>query len=299
MQKAPLIAWILLIVLAIIWGSSFILIKKGLIGLSPEEVGSLRILSAALILSPFGIARIRSTENSKILYLLGAGLLGSLLPAFLFAIAQTKLESAVTGVLNGLVPIFTILIGLFLFGQKQTPKVWIGVFVGFIGTFILVTAGSSGFSGFNGYALLVILASFCYASNLNLIKMHLSQIPALSVTSISLLLVGPIAAIHLFFFTEFSSTILYDKEVQQSAFYIVLLGILGTAIALIIFNRILQMTSALFTSSVTYIIPAIAIFWGLLDNEIITFTHYIGMAAVGAGVYIANSNRAAFKTQEK
>lgn len=296
MQKTPLVAWGLLILLAFIWGSSFILIKKGLIGLDPDEVGSLRIVAASLFLLPPAIRRFKYAERSKLIYFISVGLLGSLVPAFLFAIAQTQLESAITGVLNGLVPIFTILIALFFFRQKQTSKVYLGVLIGFIGTAILITAGKgNSFTGINSYALLVVLATVCYASNLNLIKQKLNDVHAVTVTSVSLILVGPLAAIYLFGFTDFWPKLMNVDGTSLATFYVCLLGIMGTSIALIIFNRILQMTDALFASSVTYIIPVFAVGWGVIDGEQLYLLHYVGMLAVGLGVYIANRNRAAYK----
>lgn len=296
MQKTPALAWVLLIGLAFIWGSSFILIKKGLVGLTPQEVGSLRIVAASLFLLPSAIKRIKYAEKKKLHFFLSVGLLGSLVPSFLFAVAQTQLESAITGVLNGLVPIFTILIGLIFLGQKQTPKVYLGVLIGFIGTAILITAGKgNAFSAVNAYAFLVVLATICYASNLNLIKLKLNEINAVTVTSVSLLLVGPLAIVYLFGFTDFWPKLMTVEGTGLATFYISLLGVMGTAIALIIFNKVLQMTDALFASSVTYIIPVFAVIWGVIDGEKLYLFHYVGMAAVGLGVYIANRNRAAHK----
>lgn len=300
MQKSPLLAWVLLFTLAFIWGSSFILIKKGLIGLEPQEVGSLRIVAASLFLLPSAIKRFRWVEKSRIIYLMSAGFLGSLIPAFLFAIAQTQLESAITGVLNGLVPIFTILIALFVFKQKQLKAVYVGVLIGFIGTAILITAGEgNSLNGINAYALLVVLATICYASNLNLIKQKLNDLHAVTVTSVSLILVGPIAAIYLFGFTDFWPKLMSVEGTGLATFYICVLGVVGTAIALIIFNKILQMKDPLFASSVTYIIPVFAVMWGVIDGERLYLMHYVGMIAVGIGVYIANSNRAAYRKAGK
>ncbi|MEO9872908.1 DMT family transporter [Ekhidna sp.] len=294
MQKSPLLAWILLFILAFIWGSSFILIKKGLLGLAPQEVGSLRIVAASLFLLPSALKRFKTVDSKKIVFLFIAGLLGSLIPAFLFAIAQTRLESAITGVLNGLVPLFTILIALFAFRQKQTKKVYLGVLIGFIGTAILISAGKgNSLTGINAYALLVVLATLCYASNLNLIKQKLNEIHAVTVTSVSLLLVGPFASIYLFGFTDFWYKVTNVDGTGMATFYICLLGVFGTAIALIIFNKILQMKDALFASSVTYIIPVFAVIWGVVDGENLYALHYVGMVAVGIGVYIANTHKKA------
>lgn len=292
MQKSPLLAWVLLLVLAFIWGSSFILIKKGLVGLEPGEVGSLRIVAASVFLLPFALRRLKSVDRKKLPYYTSVGLLGSLVPAFLFAVAQTRLESAITGVLNGLVPLFTILIALVIFKQRQTKAVYLGVVIGFVGTAVLITAGKgSSFGNMNSYAFLVVMATICYASNLNLIKQKLNDVHAVTVTSVSLLLVGPLATIYLFGFTDFWSKLMTVEGTGIATFYICLLGILGTAIALIIFNKVLQMKDALFASSVTYIIPVFAVMWGVIDGEKLYLLHYVGMAAVGIGVYIANTNR--------
>lgn len=296
MKNRRLLAWVLLITLALIWGSSFILIKRGLVGLTSFELGTLRIVSAFLFLLPFAIKRIRQADKTVLPFLISVGLLGSLVPSILFGIAQTRLESSVTGVINALTPIFTILVGLFIYNQKQTSKVFFGILVGFVGTAILITAGQSQlFAGFNAFALLVVLATLCYGLNLNLIKYHLGQLHPLTVTSLSLLIVGPFATIYLLGFTEFIPKILTNESAQISSLYVCVLGVMGTAIALIIFNKILQITDALFASSVTYLIPIIAVIWGVIDGEQLYVMHYVGMIAIGIGVYIANNNRAAYK----
>ena len=296
MQKNRALAWVLLFVLALIWGSSFILIKKGLVGLSPYELGSLRIVAAALFLLPSAIKRFSSVDRKSYPFLISVGLLGSLVPSFLFGIAQTRIESSITGVINGLTPIFTILVGLFIYKVKQEPKVFLGILVGFIGTAVLISAGKGmALSGINVYALLIVLATICYGTNLNFVKFHLGHLHPITVTSVSLIFVGPAAAIHLFGFTDFLPKLLSVEGVVLPTFYVAILGIFGTAIALIIFNKVLQITDALFASSVTYLIPIVAVIWGVLDGESLYFMHYIGMFAVGIGVYIANSNRAAYK----
>ena len=164
-----------------------------------------------------------------------------------------------------------------------------------MGSFFLIFAGETiSFSGFNSYGLLVVLATVCYATNLNLIKEKLNHLHPITVTSLSLLIVGVVATVFLFGFTDFASK-LPDSSNWWPIGYILILGVLGTAIALIMFNKILQLTNAVFTSSVTYIIPIIAVIWGVIDGEKLYVSHYIGMLAVGIGVYIANSNRAAYK----
>lgn len=291
-QTPSLKAWGLLIMLSLIWGSSFILIKKGLLGLTSFEVGSLRILSASLVMVPFVIRGFRQVERHQIKYLLSVGLLGSFVPAFLFAIAQTRLESSITGVLNAMTPIFTMLVGLVVYRQKQSPRVFLGVVVGFVGAAVLVMSGSGGdISNFNFYALFVVLATILYAFNANIIKYHLQGLRSLTITSISLALVGPAAAVHLFFFSDFPVRFITDEAVMLAGIHIIVLGVVGTAIALIIFNKLVNLTDPVFTSSVTYIIPIVAVSWGLLDGEVLLMSDVVGIMAIFTGVYIANSFR--------
>jgi drug/metabolite transporter (DMT)-like permease len=290
-QKPPLRAWILLIILALIWGSSFILIKRGLVGLTPQMVGSLRIVAASLFLLPFAIHRLSRVSRSHWKYLASIGFLGSLIPSFLFAIAQTQLDSAVTGVLNALTPIFTVLVGLIVYKQRQKANIFVGISIGFIGAVILSLAGASGALSFNLFVFFVVAATLCYGLNLNIIKYHLGNLQALTVTSISLMLTGPVALIHLAVFTDFFPRVLAEPAVQLAAGYIALLGVMGTAIALIIFNKVVQITEPVFASSVTYIIPIVAVVWGVLDNETLQVMHFVGMATILVGVYITNRIR--------
>jgi len=291
-QENPLKAWGLLITLSLIWGSSFILIKKGLLGLTPVEVGALRILAASVFLIPVVIKNYRKVRQENIKYLVSVGLVGSFIPAFLFAIAQTRLESSITGVLNAMTPIFTVLVGLILYKQKQSSRVYVGVLGGFFGATILITAGSGGdLSGMNFYALFVILATIMYALNLNIIKYHLQGLNAMTITSISLAFVGPLALIVLFGFTDFAHKLASVEGTMSAAGYILVLGVVGTAIALIIFNNLVSITDPVFTSSVTYIIPIIAVIWGVLDGEVLLLSHLVGVLIILAGVYIANSSK--------
>ncbi len=290
-QKPSLKAWILLIILSLIWGSSFILIKRGLLALDYQEVGALRIFSAFLVMLPIAINRIGRVKRGQIKYLLSIGFLGSLIPAFLFAIAQTQLKSSITGVLNALTPISTMLVGYLIYQQKQSPRVFIGVAIGFIGTTVLILTNADGGLGrLNFYTFSVILATVMYALNLNIIKYHLSQLDSLTITSISLLFVGPIAGIHLLVFTDFLSHF-SDGAVLISSGYIVILGVVGTATALIIFNNLVRLTDPVFTSSVTYILPIVAVLWGFGDGESLSWLHALGIFGILLGVYVTNAIR--------
>ncbi len=293
MEKSPsVLAWSMLILLSLIWGSSFILIKRGLEVFSPIELGSLRIASASLFLAPIAISRFYRIKRNHLALLFIIGLMGSLLPAFFFAIAQTRLNSSLTGVLNALTPLFVLMMGIFFFKQKYVPGKLVGMIIGFAGTVALILSGSSGqFSNFNYYALFVVLATIFYGVNLNVIKYYLADLKALTITSVSLLFMGPLAGMVLFGFTPFMDTMQYTEGAWLAFGYVMTLGVVGTALALIIFNNLVQMTTPVFTSSVTYIIPIVAVIWGVVDGEELYLVHYISMAAILAGVYLVNRKR--------
>ncbi|MGM0906140.1 MAG: DMT family transporter [Pseudomonadota bacterium] len=283
----PLSAWLLLGLLALIWGSSFLLIKKGLLAFGPMEVGALRISSAGIVLAPFIARRLNKITRKHWLKLASVGLVGSLIPAFMFAIAQTQLASGVTGVLNALTPIATLVIGSLFFHQKARVAQVIGVGIGLFGTLLLVTASANGSWDFNLYALLVMAATVCYGLNLNLIKHKISDLSPLTITGISLLMAAVPATVYLFAGTEFIAQV-QQPDAMLSLFSVLALGIAGTAGALVIFNHVVQLTNTVFTSSVTYLIPVVAVLLGVLDGEAFWLQQGIGMLAILVGVWFAN-----------
>lgn len=292
MKNTKVLAWSILIILALVWGTSFILIKKGLVVYSAGEVGALRILAACIFLLPVSLPKLRKLSSKHLKLLFGIGLLGSFIPAFLFAIGQTRLDSGITGVLNGLVPIFVLLVGALFFKQKFEKAKYLGIFLAFVGTAVLLTAGSEGgLSGFNYYAIFIVLATMCYGTNLNLIKYYLADLNAVVITGVSILLVGPLAAIYLFVGTDFTEKLVSAPGAYEALGYISLLGVMSTSIALILFNRLVQITTPIFSSMVTYLIPIVAIAWGLLDGETLVAGQFIGMGAVLIGVFITNRKK--------
>ncbi len=294
-SDSNLVNWVFLIVLALIWGSSFILIKRGLEVFSPGEVGAYRIVAAATFLLPLSLPRIKNLNRKQIQNLLLVGLVGSFIPAFLFAKAQTQLSSSLTGVLNALTPLFVVLIGALFFSSKITLRNGIGLGIAFIGVVILVTvkegADFGTFSAINAYAFFVILACICYGFNLNLIKFRFEKLKPIEITAISLLVVLPMALVYLMAGTDFSYKVTQVDGALEALGYLTLLGVFGTAIALILFNIMVKKVTAVFASSVTYFIPIVAIFWGVLDGEVLLLGHYIGIAAVILGVWFGNRKR--------
>lgn len=279
----------LLILLALIWGTSFILMKRGLLVFSPGEVGAIRVVAAALFLMPIALSHLKHINKTHYGKLLASGLMGIFFPAFLFPLAQTRLESSVTGIMNSLVPIFTLLIGIFFFAQPFKSRSLLGIVIGLAGTVVLVFAKSEGHIGnINAYALFVILACIFYGTNLNYIKYKITDLKALTITSISILLISPLALLYLLGFTTFTQKVSVSPGGWQALSYIILLGIMSTSVATLIFNSLVKISSPLFTSSVTYLIPIVAVMWGLLDGEHLVTWHFIGMIAIIGGVYLAN-----------
>ncbi|EIA09341.1 permease of the drug/metabolite transporter (DMT) superfamily [Flavobacterium frigoris PS1] len=273
-------------VLALVWGSSFILIKKGLIGLSALQVGSLRIIFAAVFLLLIGFKSLPKIPKQKWKYIAMTSMFGTFVPAFLFALAQTEIDSSVSSILNSLTPLNTLILGSLVFGVSfQKRQVW-GVFIGLVGSLLLVFNGAINHPDQNYYyAILVIIASICYAVNVNLIKRFLSDLSPLSITTGNFAVLLLPASLILFF-TGFSEAI-HLESVQHAVLFIVILGVVGTGIANILFFKLIQISSPVFATSVTYLIPVVAFFWGLLDNEMLTPVQFLGAFIILIGVYLS------------
>lgn len=279
----------LLIILALIWGTSFILIKQGLKVFAPDEVGALRVTAAAIFLLPAALVRFKELTREHFWKLLLSGLMGIFIPAFLFATAQTNMDSSVAGIMNTLTPIFTLLIGAFIFNQKFKNIAVVGIVLGFLGGVVLMFARTGGEIGsLNLYALLIVMACIFYGVNLNFIKYKITDLKALTITSGSLLMIGPLAIVYLFGFSDFTIKLQTVEGAWKACGFIVLLGVMSTAIATFLFNRLVKISTPIFASSVTYIMPIVAVGWGLLDGETLGLGHFIGMTAITVGVYLAN-----------
>lgn len=286
-MKATQTKWLILIVLALIWGSSFILIKKGLVSLSPFQLGSLRIVFCALFLLVIGFRSLTDIPLHKWKFIALTSLFGTFIPAYLFAIAQTQISSSVSSILNSLTPLNTLILGAVIFGLDFKRTQVIGVIIGFAGTMLLILNGAAHHPNQNyWYTILVLIASMCYATNVNLIKRYLSDLKPLTITTGNfLVMLFPALGILL-------TTDILDKvhlgDVQEAMIYIAVLGIIGTGIANVLFYKLIQISSPVFATSVTYLIPVVAFFWGLLDNEMLTPVQFIGAFVVLVGVYLSS-----------
>ena len=285
-MESKQLKWAYLTVLALVWGSSFILIKKGLIGLSALQLGSLRILFAALFLVVIGFKSLSKIPKYKWKYIALTSMFGTFIPAYLFAIAQTQIDSSVSSILNSLTPLNTLILGALVFGLQFKRNQIIGILIGLAGSALLILNGAIHHPEQNYYyAILVLIASVCYAVNVNLIKKYLHDLSPLSITTGNFMVLL-LPAFSVLFFTDFFDVV-QQEQVRQSVLYIVVLGVVGTGIANILFFKLIQISSPVFATSVTYLIPVVAFCWGLLDNEMLTPVQLVGAFIVLIGVYLS------------
>ena len=281
--------WLYLVILSLVWGSSYILIKKTLIGLTPLQLGSLRIIFTTIILLFIGFSSLKKIPKNKWKWIFLTGYIGSFFPSFLFAFAQTEIDSGVAAILNSLTPLATLIIGLGFFKFIIDSKQIVGVIIGLIGSFLLIYEGSTINPDQNLLLVaFIIAASICYAASVNILKAHLQEVPAISIALGNFLCILPPALIILFSSGFLNINFAESPEVQNSLFYILILAIFGSAFAKVLFNRFIQIASPVFASSVTYTLPIVAIMWGYLDGESINNRQLLATAIILVGVYLAN-----------
>ena len=280
--------WFYLIALSLIWGSSFILIKKALVGLEASQLGSLRIIFSSIFIFLIAWRNIFSIKKIEWKWITISAFLGSFFPAFLFAFAEKEIDSSVASIINSIVPLNTLILGMIIFKIESTKRQIIGVLVGFFGTYLLISSGLKLNPDQNyNYAGLVILCSFLYALNVNIIKKYLQHLSALTIT------VGHFTAIILpailvFLFSDFEFSSLEKDEVKTSIFYVFILALFGTALAKIIFNKLIKISSPVFASSVTYSMLIVSIFWGIVDGEKFSIYQLIATIIIVFGVILTN-----------
>lgn len=289
MQLIPQNKWLYLFLLSIIWGSSYILIKRGLVGLTPIQLGSMRIIFSTIFLLMMGYKSLKGLSKNEWKWLAITGFLGTFFPSFFFAFAQQYIDSAVAAIMNSLTPIFTLLVGVAFFTTKILARQYVGVLLGFVGSVGLIWGGAQINSNQPiGYVLLIICASMCYAVNIYFLKHKLANVSPMAMTLGNFIAILPPALVLLIFSDFFSIRQLQTPEVLKSLGFIALLAFFGTAIAKVMFNRFIKIASAVFASSVTYTLPVVALFWGTLDGEDINNFQLLATAIILIGVSLAH-----------
>lgn len=279
------LSWLLFVVLAVIWGSSFILMKKSAEQLTGTQIGGVRIFSAAAVFLPFALLYVRKIPRNKLALVAVTGMLGNLFPAFLFGVAiQHETESSLAGILNSLTPLFVILIGVLFFKKTVAARKVTGVVIGFAGLALLSLAkGPVSLNGL-GYMLLILLATVLYGLNVNVITTHLKGIDPFQMAAVSIASLLLPTAVYLWF----DPVPLATSPQRTSVYAAVLLGILGSSVATTLYYVLIKKSGGLFASLVTYAIPLVAIFWGVLDGESISAVQVGCLGIILGGVYLAN-----------
>lgn len=283
--------WFLLIVIALTWGSSFILIKKSLLVFNPYQIGAFRVAVSGLILGYIGFPALRKMDSKTLFWVALTGLFGNFLPMYLFPIAQTRVSSSLAGILDSLVPVFVLVLGFFLFGIKSKWLQFLGAVIGFAGAALLMYFSEATSEDSKlGYALLVVLATAFYAMAALIIKQKLQHLPSLKLSgAVFSIWMIPSLLILVFsgFFTDFQDT----PETWESLGYLSILTVMGTAIAIILYYKLIQNTTPVFASTVTYLLPLVAVGWGLMDGERFSVWYVIGGLLILWGIYLIREKK--------
>ena len=281
--------------LSFIWGSSFILIKKGLIGMTPWQLGGYRLVISSIFIFLIGFKSLRGLNKKDWKWLSISGFLGSFFPSFLFAYAELEVDSSVTSALNSLVPINTVLLGYFIFKIKSSRFQLLGVGIGFFGAMLLIAEGAELNPNQNyNYSGFILLATLMYAANVNIIKRFLNEVSPLAIATANFIVIFIPSLLVLFFSKALHSETIQRPEFSFSLLCIVILSIFGTALAKILFNTLIQISTPVFASSVTYLMPFVALLWGIMDSEIFNLKQLLSLLIILSGIYLVNK-----KTKKK
>jgi drug/metabolite transporter (DMT)-like permease len=281
--------WFYLFLLAFTWGSSFILIKKGLLDLSPLQLGSLRTVLSSFFIFSIGFKSLKTIETHQWKWIVITGLIGTFFPSFLFAYAETEVDSGVVSVLNSLVPLNTVLIGLAVFKIATSRTQVFGVILGFVGASMLIFNNMELHPDQNYlYAGLVVLATVMYASSVNIIKRYLQEVKPLAIATGNFVAIIVPAIFVLTFSNFFTSETFLSNTIYISIGCVIILSLFGTVMAKIVFNSLIQISSPVFASSVAYLMPLVALLWGLLDGEVFGINQGLASLLILLGVYLVN-----------
>lgn len=292
-MKGIPVKWFYLIVLAIVWGSTFILMKKALIGIGPYHLGALRIVFTSFFLFSFGYKATRHIDRKQWKWLFVSGFIGSFFPAFFLAIAETQIDSSVVSIINSLVPLNTILMGFAVFKIASTKRQIVGVIVGFIGTSVLILKGAAlNLSQNYLYILFVVLSTVMYAANVNIIKRYLQDVKPIAIVVGNYVSIFIPALLVLFWSDFFTETTFAHPDFKMSIIYVGILAVFGTALLKVLYYKLIQISTLAFSSSVNYLIPLVAIIWGILDGEVFTAMQGFAALIILLGVFLAQKSKA-------
>lgn len=287
--------WILLIVLSIIWGSSFILIKKSLDHFTPYQVGALRVLIAGIILMPIAISKYKLFPKKHLKWLILAAFTGNFFPMFLFPIAETEISSSIAGIVNSMMPIFVIIVGTLFWKFETTKRQMTGIFISFIGVCMLAFGGGEDAKFKIFPILLLLLATLCYAISTTTVKSKLMDVSSTVLSAFVFSFILFLPSLIALLSTGFASTFTFSKENMIGLMFVSLLSVFGTGLAMMMNYRLLKVSTPLFASTVTLLMPIVAIIWGILDGEKLTILQFAGASVIIAGLIFLRAKTAAQK----
>ena len=283
--------WFYLAILSLIWGSSFILIKKGLVGLNSVQLASLRMIFAASVIYIYSYNSIKKIPKKSWKWIVITAYLGTFFPVYLISYGQTEIESGLASIITTVTPINTLIIGIIFFSLTFSIKQLLGLFIGLVGAVLLLYEASETNLNSNIYfSFFIYLTTVGYAASVNLIKKYLTNIPPEAVTAGIFLSISPPAIIVLYF-SDFTDLNFQDPLILKSIFFVLLLGVFGSAIAQTLFNKFVKISSPIFASAVTYTMPVVAIFWALIDGEILSIMQFFATTIILIGVYLVNKRK--------
>lgn len=283
--------WVVLILIALTWGSSFILIKKSLLAFSPYQIGAFRVGLSGLLLAGLAIPALRKMKWKTLFWVTLTGFFGNFLPMFLFPIAQTHVNSSLAGVINSLEPIFVLVLGFLLFGIRSKTIQLIGAIIGFIGAGTLVYFSDTG-SGNSQlfFTLLMVLASACYAMSALIIKLKLQHVKSMQIST-GVFTIWMVPSLFILIFSGFFRDFQFDQQTLESLGFMSILSVVGTAGAIVLFYKLIQDTTAVFASTVSYLLPIVAVIWGIVDGEKFTVWYVLGALLILIGIYLIREKK--------
>ena len=284
--------WIILAVLSLIWGSSFILIKKSLEHFSPYQVGALRVLISGILLSPIAILNWKNFPRKQLKWLLIAAFAGNFIPMFLFPIAETKVSSSIAGIMNSMMPIFTIIVGVFFWGTKTTSKQILGILISFFGVVVLLFSGEDSSDMPLFYVGLLLFAAFLYAVSVTTVGAKLTHIPAKMMSSFVFFYILFLPSLFSLYFSDFFKVFSFTKENMIGMGFVATLSVLGTGLAMMLQYRLMSISNPLFASTVTLLMPIVAVIWGVIDGESFTVLQAFGALIIFAGLIFLRKKKA-------
>jgi drug/metabolite transporter (DMT)-like permease len=281
-------AWLALLAIGATWGSSYYVIKKALLAFDPTQIAAMRVSIAFICFLPMLIMNWKKIRRKHIKYLIVVGFCGSGFPAILFPLAQTQLTSSFTGILSSSTPIFTLSIGALFFSLMLSKSKLIGVIIGFVGAILLaIFSGTGEISGNPWYALLVLLATALYGISTNTINTFLKELDTFTISSFAFMIIGIPSIVYLFS-GNFVHTLTTHPEGWYSFTHVAILAVAGTFLATLFFFQLIKSAGVVFASTVSYIIPCVAVLLGFLDGERLSVFHLLGMSLIIWGVYMTS-----------